>query len=111
MDIRVTAWVAGGLRKIVILLVLCVGLLMSNWAHADKGVDQIQPYETEQGRTNLPEPSYQEYTPPRSNDRLGNPNKTRDVNHSEADRVASQKEREHPGKRSDAGVAEAVMRK
>jgi hypothetical protein len=114
MDIRVTACVSGGLRKMVILLVLCVGLLLSNWAHADpslKGVDQIQPYETEQGRTNLPAPSYQEYTPPPSNDRSGNPNKTQDINQSEADRVASQKAREYPGKGSDADVAEAAMRK
>ncbi len=112
MDIRVTACVSGGLRKIVILLVLCVSLLMSNWAHAEpflKGVDQIQPYETEQGRTNIPEPSYQEYTPPPSNDRWGNPNKTQDINQS--DRVASQKAREHPGKGSGAGSAEAAMRK
>jgi hypothetical protein len=114
MDIRVTACVSGGLSKIVILLVLCVSLLMSNWANAEPfltGVDQIQPYETEQGRTNTPQPSYQEYTPPPSNDRLGNANKTQDINQSEANRVASQKARKHPDIGSGAGVADAATRK
>ncbi len=103
MGIRGTG-VSGGLKKVAVLLVLCVSLLMCNWANAGpplQGVDQIQPYETEQGRTNLPEPSYQEYTPPPTNDRLGNT--AQDINRSGSDRVASQQA-------SGAGVAKAPMR-
>jgi hypothetical protein len=104
MGIRLTGG-SGGLKKVVVLLFLYVSLLMSNWANAGsslQGDGQIQPYETEQGRTNLPEPSYQEYTPPPTTERWVN--NAQDVNQSEADRVASQKA-------SEVDVAEAAQQK
>ncbi len=96
--------------KLVLLLVLGFSLLMSGWGQAEpflKGAEQIQPYETEQGRTNTVAPSYQEYTPPTTNDSLGVRNQVQDVKQSEANQVASQKQR--PGKGSGPG-AEAATR-
>ncbi len=113
MNNGVMARVPGGPKVIVLLLVLCVSLVLPNWTQAGslpKGVDQIQPYETEQGRTNIPEPSYQEYTPPNGPDSWGNQSKTQNINQSEADRIASQKAQKHPEQRSGA-TPEAGMQK
>ncbi len=102
MDIRV---------KLVLLLVFGFSLLMAGWGQAEpflKGAEQIQPYETEQGRTNTVAPSYQEYTPPTTNDSLGVRNQVQDVKQSEANRVAAQKQ--NPKKGAGVGAAEAATR-
>ncbi len=98
MDIRV---------KLVLLLVLGVSLLMAGWGQAEPvggGSDQIQPYETDQARTNTVAPSYQEYTPPNSN--WANQDKTQDQ--SEANRVA-QKVQNPAG--SAVGATKATTKK